>query len=308
MNNAWNDTEAGSTAIDNLVYLSNLIGRDLALVQPGGGNTSAKLDEPDLLGATVPALAVKGSGTDLRTITAPGFTHLYLDRLATLRERDAMSDEEMMSLMRACMLSPDRDPVPSVETPLHSLLPYRFVAHTHDVATLSLTDTPSARDHVTRLYGDAVAFLEYVRPGFPLAKRLAEQFGEQPPAGAIGLVMEKHGLSVWGETAKDCYANLVAVITRAETYVAERATGKRVFGPPVAPALDITTRRQLAAQLLPIIRGELVRNGYPCVPHFDDTQATLDAISGERFPEIAARGIMRPNILRAGVQAAGRLD
>ena len=143
----WDDSAASKDDIAQLVYLSNLIGGNLALVQPGGGNISVKLEEDDVFGVRVQALVVKGSGTDLRTITAAGFTHLYLDRLAVLRQRDAMSDEEMMSLMRACMLRED-DPLPSVETPLHSLIPQRFVAHTHDIASLSLTDTPSARDHV----------------------------------------------------------------------------------------------------------------------------------------------------------------
>ena len=309
MNNLWEDSDAGQTDPDNLVYLSNLIGSDLTLVQPGGGNTSVKLQETDLLGATVPALAVKGSGTDLRTVTASGFTHLYLDRLAVLRDRETMSDEEMMTLMRACMLSPDRDPVPSVETPLHSLLPHRFIAHTHDVATLSLTDTPSAREHVERVYGDSVALLEYVRPGFPLARRVAEmrrgewRSPDGASEGAIGLVMEKHGLTVWGETAKECYANLVAIISRAEEFVAESTAGKRVFGSPASLPRDITARRRLAADLLSPIRGELVRAGYPCVLHFDDSPSTLNAISGKGFPEIAARGVMTPeHILRAGVR------
>ena len=149
-----------------------------------------------------------------------------------------MSDEEMMSLMRACMLAPDRDPLPSVETPLHSLLPARFVAHTHDVATLSLTDTPSAEKNVRRVFGPEVAFLEYVRPGFPLAKRLAERFADGPPGKAIALVMEKHGLAVWGETAKECWGNLRAIIGQAEEYVAEAREGEAVFGAAVAPVLD----------------------------------------------------------------------
>jgi len=118
----WNDAKAGSDDISQLVHLSNLIGQDLALVQPGGGNTSVKLETDDVFGCRVQALAVKGSGTDLRTIGPGGFTYLYLDRLATLRDRDSMSDEEMMRLMRACMLR-DGDPLPSVETPLHSLIP-----------------------------------------------------------------------------------------------------------------------------------------------------------------------------------------
>lgn len=140
----WIVEDSGKTDIEQLVYLSNLIGSDPSLVQPGGGNTSVKLTEPDLFRCEVQALVVKGSGTDLRTIGPVGFTHLYIDRLALIRG-DAMSDEEMMGAMRACMLFPDRNPVPSVETPLHALLPSRFLAHTHDVATLSLTRHAACR-------------------------------------------------------------------------------------------------------------------------------------------------------------------
>ncbi|MEX0683027.1 MAG: SDR family oxidoreductase [Dehalococcoidia bacterium] len=301
MTDLWRDADAGKTDIEQLVYLSNLIGSEEDLVQPGGGNTSVKLEEEDVFGCRVQALAVKGSGTDLRTITASGFTHLYLDRLSTLRTREKMSDEDMMTLMRACMLFPDRDPVPSVETPLHSLIPGRFVAHTHDVATLSLTATPSAHDHIERAFGADVAFLEYVRPGFPLAKRMAEQYGDGPPASAIGLAMEKHGLAVWGDTAKECYTNLVSVITRAEAYIAECAKGKRVFGAAVVPVLDEPRRRETAATLAPLIRGELARLGWRCVLAFDDSPELLETVSSEHFPDLASRGVMTPeHIMRAG--------
>ncbi|HUF54484.1 MAG TPA: SDR family oxidoreductase [Dehalococcoidia bacterium] len=302
LNNLWRDENAGGDAISQLVYLSNLIGADEDLVQPGGGNTSVKLEVEDVFGCRVHALAVKGSGTALRTITPAGFTHLYLDRLATLRERDAMSDEEMMALMRASMLFVDRDPAPSVETPLHSIIPYRFVAHTHDVATLSLTDTPSAWEHVERVFGADVAFLEYVRPGFPLAKRMAERYGDGPPASAIGLAMEKHGLCTWGETAKECYANLVSIITRAEEYVAEHSAGKKVFaGDSPIPAEP--ERRSTAARLAPLIRGNLARLGWRCVLAFDDSAEVLEAVSSPEFPELASRGVMTPeHIMRSGRQ------
>ena len=85
------DRDAGADEIAHVVYLSNLIGADVDLVQPGGGNTSVKLEEDDVFGKRVTALAVKGSGTDLRTITADGFTHLYSDRLAALRDREGIS-------------------------------------------------------------------------------------------------------------------------------------------------------------------------------------------------------------------------
>ena len=299
----WNQAKASKTDIEQLVYLSNLIGGDLSLVQPGGGNTSVKLSEPDLFRCEVQALVVKGSGTDLRTIRPGGFTHLYVDRLSLLRPRDAMSDEEMMALMRACMLFPDRDPVPSVETPMHSLLPARFVAHTHDVATLSLTDTPHGEENVRRVFGDEVAFLEYVRPGFPLAKRMAERFPVGPPEGATALVMEKHGLAVWGETAHDCYENLRSVIEKAEAFVAEQAKGKRAFGTPAAPTQEVAARGEIATSLLPVIRGELARGGWRCILHLDDSPQTVETIAGERLAEVTSRGVMTPeHIFRAGVR------
>ena len=299
----WNEADADKTDIDQLVYLSNLIGSDPSLVQPGGGNTSIKLSETDLFGCEVPSLVVKGSGTDLRTISPAGFTHLYLDRLSLLRQKDSLSDEEMMALMRASMLFPDGDPVASVETPLHALLPARFVSHTHDVATLSLTDTPHAEENMRRVFGHEVAFLEYVRPGFPLAKRLAERYSEGPPANAIALVMEKHGLAVWGETARECYDNLRAVIEKAETFVTEQLKGKRTLVAPATPGLDHGARSELAASILPVIRGEMARSGWPSVLHLDDSPETLQAIAPDEFPEIAARGVMTPeHILRAGIR------
>src|SRR3954447_19924057 len=113
----------GSEPLDQVIHLSHLMGQDIRLVQPGGGNTSIK--EAD-------TLLVKGSGTDLRTISREGFTRLSLSRLAGLRQAETMTDAEMMRFMAGCMTA--EGPAPSVETPLHSLLPQRVIAHTHDVA------------------------------------------------------------------------------------------------------------------------------------------------------------------------------
>src|SRR5829696_4982918 len=158
----------GNDGLDQLVHLSHLIGRDSRLVQPGGGNTSIK--EGD-------TLLVKGSGTDLRTINRAGFTRLSLSRLAPLREADSMSDAEMMRFMAQCMV--EEGPAPSVETPLHALLPYKVIAHTHDVPTMSLTNIrdSEAERLVGELFDGRVVYLPYVRPGFPLARAVAQLLG-----------------------------------------------------------------------------------------------------------------------------------
>src|SRR5882757_2870329 len=158
--------------LDVLVALSNAVGADPTLTQPGGGNSSIKRRAVDFAGREVEVLSVKGSGTDLATIGRGGFTTLRLGDLSLLQRRDEMSDEEMMAFMRACMLD-GREPAPSVETPLHALLPHRCIVHTHDFATQALTDTQRPEALVREVFGGDVAYVDYVRPGFPLARALA---------------------------------------------------------------------------------------------------------------------------------------
>ena len=88
----WATLPATTDPLDGLVHLSNLLGRETRLVQPGGGNTSIKMKVPGPDGGEVEALLVKGSGTDLRTITRGGFTRLSLPRLAPLGVIDQMTD------------------------------------------------------------------------------------------------------------------------------------------------------------------------------------------------------------------------
>src|SRR6185503_5369961 len=74
--------------LDALVALSNAVGADAALTQPGGGNSSIKRRARDFAGREVEVLSVKGSGTDLATIKRTGFTTLRLADLALLQARD----------------------------------------------------------------------------------------------------------------------------------------------------------------------------------------------------------------------------
>ena len=297
---SWDNV--GPDPLDQLVHLSHLMGHDTRLVQPGGGNTSTK--EGD-------TLLVKGSGTDLRTIAREGFTRLSLSRLAALGDMDAMSDAEMMRFMASCMLA--EGPAPSVETPLHSLLPHRVIAHTHDVATMSLTNIRDAEAErlVGELFEGKIVYVPYVRPGFPLAKavggmvgRVAGRTGGRIPAGAIGLALAHHGLVVWGDDAGECYARLVEVTARMDEYLATKRTARPSPSPSsgqaVPPSAPAEERRRLAELVLPVIRGAL---GTPdrVILHYDDADDVLASLVEKRMPELARRGMATPeHLLRAG--------
>jgi rhamnose utilization protein RhaD (predicted bifunctional aldolase and dehydrogenase) len=91
LRNLWDEAEAArlsSNPLEALRYRSNLLGADLRITNFGGGNTSSKFTLPDpLTGEPVRVLAVKGSGGDLRSIGAPGFALLYLEKLEQLIAR-----------------------------------------------------------------------------------------------------------------------------------------------------------------------------------------------------------------------------
>jgi rhamnose utilization protein RhaD (predicted bifunctional aldolase and dehydrogenase)/NAD(P)-dependent dehydrogenase (short-subunit alcohol dehydrogenase family) len=272
-----------------LVQLSNRIGQDPRLVQPGGGNTSVKLDD---------ALLVKGSGTDLRTIGPDGFACLSLARLAPLADAESMSDAEMMRFMAGCMLR--EGPAPSVETPLHSLLPHRVIAHTHDVATMSLTNVPDAVAErlVGELFEGAVVYVPYSRPGFPLARAVGGMVGRIPD-GAIGLTLAHHGLVVWGDDVDAVQQRLRQVVAKIDQYVAASRRGRLLLGAVRIPAPAAEERKRLAEIVLPAVRGAL---GVPrVILHFDDAPDILATLAAERVPELAGRGMATPeHLLRAG--------
>jgi len=279
-----------SDPLDSLVHLSNLLGRETRLVQPGGGNTSIKVGD---------ALLVKGSGTDLRTIGREGFTRLSLPRLEALRQAAAMSDGEMMRFMASCMVA--EGPAPSVETPLHSLLPHRVIAHTHDVATMSLTNVGdgTAERLVGELFEGGVVYVPYTRPGFPLARSVREMV-DRIPDGAIGLTLAHHGLVVWGDDARECHARLTQVVRRIDGYLAAARRGRRLLGEARGSVPQAEQRKRLAEVVLPVVRGVL---GTPdrVILHFDDGDDLLAVLAAERTPELARRGMATPeHLLRAG--------
>jgi rhamnose utilization protein RhaD (predicted bifunctional aldolase and dehydrogenase)/NAD(P)-dependent dehydrogenase (short-subunit alcohol dehydrogenase family) len=274
----WPDSDE----LDQLVYLSNLMGRDTRLVQPGGGNTSIKIGSE---------LLVKGSGTDLRTIGRTGFTRLSLPALAALRTAESMDDAEMMRFMAGCMLQPDA-PVPSVETPLHSLLPHRVIAHTHDVATMSLTNvTDSVAERLVRdLFAGEIVYVPYVRPGFPLAHAVSRMV-DQIPERAIGMTLAHHGLVVWADSARECYARLIRAITVIEDFL---ATKRRPRPPAVRSAVASPDA------VLPVVRGVLGATSR-VILHFDGAEDLLSVLATSGLRSVVQRGMATPeHILRAG--------
>ena len=180
--NRWESPAERLDVLDALVYRSNLLGADRALANIGGGNTSAKETVTDHVGREVRVLWVKGSGTDLATITAGGFPGLRLDELLPLEGREEMDDATMVAYLLRCSVRPDQ-PRPSIETLLHAFVPAAHVDHTHPDAVIALTSTPNGRQLAADAFGDEAVWLDYQRPGFDMSRRIAILLREHPGRG-----------------------------------------------------------------------------------------------------------------------------
>jgi rhamnose utilization protein RhaD (predicted bifunctional aldolase and dehydrogenase)/NAD(P)-dependent dehydrogenase (short-subunit alcohol dehydrogenase family) len=234
-------------------YSARLLGVVPELVMHGGGNTSVKLAMRDLYGDEIEVLCIKGSGWDLADIEPQGHPAVRLEPLRRLRALERLSDEDMVNAQRQNLLD-TAAPNPSVEALLHAYLPHRYVDHTHAIAVCAVTDQPDAERLAREAWGDRVGIVPYIMPGFALAKRAAEVFEQSP--GVEGLVLLKHGLITFGETAQESYERMIRLVSAAEDFIARRAPDL----PPIAVVRGGEAPPQAAAaELLPRLRGVLHR-------------------------------------------------
>ena len=241
--NRWDGASvADADELGALVYRSNLLAGDRSVVNFGGGNTSVKVRLPDHTGRETSVLWVKGSGSDLATIAAAGFAGLRLDEILPLRERDEMSDEQMVAYLARCQLDPAM-PRPSIETLLHAFTPAPHVDHTHPDAIGAIVGAVDGERLAQECFGGDAIWIPYIRPGFALSKLVADALAENPAAKLV--LLAKHGLVTWGATAAESYADTLDAINRAAAF-GEAAYPSAAQQPHIAYALksDLTGATQ----------------------------------------------------------------
>jgi len=290
--NKWNDDTAkefvvaagqdpANRELALRVYTSQLIGGDLNLVLHGGGNTSCKLERPDIFGNPEEVLHVKGSGWDLGVIEAAGLPGVRLQPLLKLRALSALSDEDMVNLQRANLLD-STSPNPSVETLLHAFLPHKYVDHTHASAMLALANLPNVDSVVKEIFGGRLVCVPFIMPGFELAKAAAEIFDANPDAE--GLLLINHGHFAFGESAKQSYDRLIAHTNEVKAWLEN--TSRQVPAQAIGYSEGMDNK---AAGILPMLRGIIGDRTAAFTGSPDGPMPVMNLRSGENVQAFLAR-------------------
>jgi rhamnose utilization protein RhaD (predicted bifunctional aldolase and dehydrogenase)/NAD(P)-dependent dehydrogenase (short-subunit alcohol dehydrogenase family) len=293
MKNLWDPADAAKyeSDLELRVYSSRLLGRDDTLVLHGGGNTSVKVRERNVIGEEEEILYVKGSGWDLATIEMHGFTPVRMAHLLKLTQLENLSDPQMVNELSA-QVTRANAPAPSVETILHAVIPHKFVDHTHADAVLAITNTEDGEARIRELYGDDVIIVPYVMPGFELARVCALRIQAELKPSTLGMVLLKHGIFSFGATAQESYARMISLVQGAEDYLKQRSAWELPMDPigRIGPM-----RAQLAA-----LRNQIAESaGFPVILSTDSNPSSLGFARASNLREISQRGPATPDhILR----------
>ncbi|MEY3446365.1 MAG: hypothetical protein RIR45_1120 [Pseudomonadota bacterium] len=293
----WNAEHAATlNAPALLLYRSNLLGSDLRITNYGGGNTSAKIAQKDLLtGQDVLVLWVKGSGGDVGSMKLDGFATLYMDKLTALQSlyRGPAHEDEMVAYLPHCTFNLNPRAA-SIDTPLHAYLPFAHVDHMHPDAVIAIAAMAESEALTAQIFEGTVGWLPWRKPGFELGLMLQRYQAAHPDQ--CGLVLAGHGLFTWGADSKSCYENTVGVIAHAQDWLSrERVARKAVsFGGAARAPLGASEQDATLARVLPVLRGLASKSGHKLM-HLDRSATVMEFVSSRDLATLAAMGTSCPD-------------
>ena len=296
MKNNWSDKEAlrfkkryAKRGVNNdialRVYSSRLLGNEPKLVLHGGGNTSVKTIMNDVSGQTTDVLCVKGSGWDLGDIEPEGLPAVRLKPIQKAEKLENLSDEAMVNMHRTNLLDANA-PNPSVETLLHAFLPHKYVDHTHSNAILALSDQKNGDEICEEVFGTELGYVPYIMPGFLLAKEAAKVFRRNP--SVRGLILLKHGIFTFSDTAKGAYSGMIKMVTQAEKKL--RESKHKSFSQVKLPK-SVASVHEIA----PIVRGLMFYKKNSVIMDFRTSNEIRTFVGGKNLNRYGNQGTVTPD-------------
>ena len=281
--------------IDALLARSNELGADPTTTNYAGGNTSAKGTDADpVTGQDVELLWVKGSGGDLGTLQEKGLAVLRLDRVRALQDvyPGVEREDEMVAAFDHCLFGKG-GAAPSIDTAMHALVDAPHVDHLHPDAGIALATAADGEALTREIFGDAVAWVPWRRPGFQLGLDIAAIKARSPEA--IGCILGGHGITAWGASSEEAQENSLRIIREAQAHLDAHGAAEP-FGPadPARAALPEAERRAKASALFPVIRG-LASTDAPMIGHWTDSEDVHEFLASEKLAALAELGTSCPD-------------
>ena len=306
VNYLWDEEKAAKlkdNQVELFLYRSNILGADLRITNYGGGNTSCRTTEKDpLTNEDVEVMWIKGSGGDIGTLNRAGIAGIYTNRLRDLKNvYGGLEDEDrMVGLFNHCIYDLDSK-APSIDTPLHGLLPFAHIDHLHPDALIAVAAAKDSEQVTKEIWGDTMGWVPWQRPGFDLGLQIEKCLADNP--GIRGIVLGSHGLFTWGDTSYECYKNSLEVIEMASEFIENKVKEKgSVFGGQKIESLPKDERLEKAAQMMPLLRG-LCSSENGMIGHFSDADVVLEFINSNDLERLAPMGTSCPDhFLRTKIQ------
>jgi len=285
MNSLWNDEEAKAFLNDPLqlrVYTSRLLGLEPELVLHGGGNTSVKVKKENIFGDIEEILYVKASGVDLTDVQLAGFAPVKLEVLEKMALLEKLDDADLLRLQRTSMLDPD-SPNPSIEAVLHSIIPFKYVDHTHADSVVTISNNERGEKLIQEIYKDRVLIVPYIMPGFILAKKVYELTRNLDWSKVEGIILLNHGVFTFSDDARTSYERMIHIALLADDYLKKRGVFDSVA--KAEPLEDLLSLARIRHQVS-------VAKGDAMIARLDQSLEACGFANLSDFDSIATRGPM----------------
>lgn len=195
-----------SEEYDQFLKYSKEIGSDATMVHAAGGNTSIKLDD---------TMWVKASGKWLmNSQTEELMVPISISKIKTFLENNNSIESDLQKSIDLS-LSP-KGLRPSVEAPIHAVLDFKFVFHTHDININALAVQKNSQQIFEKaLSGLNWKFVPYVKPGIELSRQLLAIKSHTDNI----FILENHGLVICGHNLNEIKKLIAEVRLRLKTKI-----------------------------------------------------------------------------------------
>src|SRR5687768_2409468 len=180
----------------------------------------------------------------------------------------------------------------SIDTPLHTFVPYQHVDHLHPNAVIAVAASVNQERLCAEIYGDDVIYVPWQRPGFDIGLMIEGLIAQHP--SARGVLLGHHGMSSWSNDDKTCYETALEIIDRAAQYIEQRDRGEQTFGGQKHVPLAEEERLRVFAEIAPVLRGQISASRR-FVGTMQHDERMLRFVNSHDAPRLAALGTSCPD-------------